>query len=170
MITKMALRPVILAAVGAVVVTGFGTIAGTQVAAAAEAGIMWRTPSCGCCEAWARHMGASGFNLAIKDLPRSQLDAKKSVLGVAGKFAGCHTAQIGNYVIEGHVPAADVARLLAEKPDAVGLSVPGMPAGSPGMETGGAPDAYDVLLMRKDGSSEVYSHHGDAGTPLAPSN
>jgi hypothetical protein len=137
-------------------------IAASSAAVAGEKGDVWRTPSCGCCMAWVDHMRAGGFDLTVSDLPRSELNAKKSVLGIAEKYAGCHTAKIGSYVIEGHVPAADVKRLLSEKPDAIGLSVAGMPAGSPGMETGGSSDPYDVVLVRKDGSSEVFAHHGDA--------
>ena len=134
----------------------------TSAAEAGQKGDVWRTPSCGCCMAWVDHMRAGGFDLTVSDLPRSELNAKKSVLGVAGKFAGCHTAKIGDYVIEGHVPAADVQRLMSEKPDAIGLSVAGMPAGSPGMEAGGSSEPYDVLLIKKDGSSEIFGHYGGA--------
>jgi len=78
---------------------------------------------------------------------------------VAEKYASCHTAKVGGYVVEGHVPAEDVKRLLAEKPDALGVSVPGMPIGSPGMEQGDTKEPYDVLLLRKDGTAEVYAKH-----------
>lgn len=105
-------------------------------------------------------MKANGFNLTLKDVPRSELNAQKVQLGVGGKYASCHTAKLGGYVIEGHVPAADVRRLLESKPDAVGLSVPGMPVGSPGMEAGNEQEAYEVLLVKKDGSSEVFARHG----------
>jgi hypothetical protein len=83
----------------------------------------------------------------------------KASLGLKPAQASCHTAVIDGYVIEGHVPADDVKRLLAEKPDAIGLAVPSMPAGSPGMETGGTSEPYDVLLVRKDGTSEVWARH-----------
>ncbi len=129
-------------------------------ALASEAGQVWRAPSCQCCEAWANHMRAAGFDLTINDLPRSELDAKKSALGIPANFAGCHTAKIGKYVIEGHVPAEDVQKLIATGQDAIGLSVPGMPAGSPGMETGGESTPYDVMLIKADGTAEVFARHG----------
>ena len=138
-----------------------------NTAYAAERGEVLRAPSCGCCHAWAEHMRSFGFELTLKDLPRSELDARKQSLGVGGKFAGCHTATIGGYVIEGHVPAADVKRLLQSRPDAIGLSVPGMPAGSPGMETGGQSEAYDVLLIKKDGTSEIFQHYDASSSPPA---
>ncbi len=140
----------------------------TAGAALAKEGKVWRSPSCGCCEAWVQHMRANGFKLDLVDVPRSELNAKKQTLGVAGKFAACHTAEIGGYVIEGHVPAEDVVRLIEEKPDAVGLSVPGMPVGSPGMEADGAREPYDVLLVKKDGASEVFAHRGEGAPERKP--
>ena len=134
-------------------------------ASAAERGEVLRSPSCSCCHAWTEHMKSNGFDLTLKDLPRSELNDQKARLGMGGKYASCHTAKIGGYIIEGHVPAADVQRLLETKPDAIGLSVSGMPAGSPGMETDGQQDAYDVLLVKKDGSSEVFARHGAAPPP-----
>ncbi len=103
-------------------------------------------------------MADSGFVLDVTEVDQTALDAVKRQNGISGQNASCHTAQIGNYTVEGHVPAATVKRLLAEKPDAVGLAVPGMPAGSPGMETDGPGEAYDVLLIKKDGTSEVFEH------------
>jgi hypothetical protein len=140
---------------------------------AAETGEVWRTPSCGCCKAWVDHMQSKGFTLKITDMPRTALNDMKSSLGTGGKYASCHTAKIGNYTIEGHVPAEDVARLLRDKPDAIGLSVPGMPIGSPGMESGDQRDAYDVLLVKKDGTSEVFARHNapaDAGKDSGENN
>lgn len=136
---------------------------------AGETGEVLRSPSCVCCHAWAEHMKTKGFNLTLKDIPRSELNAEKQRLGMGGKFASCHTAKIGGYVIEGHVPAADVERLLEQKPDAIGLSVPGMPIGSPGMESGSQKDAFDVLLVKKDGTSDVFSSYNGA-TPQMPAN
>ena len=143
------------------------TLLATSTAYAVERGEVFRAPSCGCCHAWAEHMRSFGFELTLKDLPRSELDARKQSLGVGGKFVGCHTAMIGGYVIEGHVPAPDVKRLLETRPDAIGLSVPGMPAGSPGMETGGQGEAYDVLLIKKDGTSEIFQHYDASPAPPA---
>lgn len=87
------------------------------------------------------------------------LDARRAKLGVPAELAGCHTAEIGGYIIEGHVPPDDILRFLAEKPAARGLAVPGMPMGSSGMETDGPADAYDVLVFMTDGTSKVYARH-----------
>lgn len=128
------------------------------LAHAADAGRVWKNPSCGCCKSWIKHMNDHGFALDVTEVDQSALEAVKRENGIGAKHASCHTARIGNYAIEGHVPAPLVKRLLAEKPDAVGLAVPGMPAGSPGMETGGAGEDYDVLLIKKDGTSDVFEH------------
>lgn len=104
-------------------------------------------------------MTANGFSLSPRDLPRSELNRVKAGLGLRPEHASCHTAVIDGYVIEGHVPAEDVKRLIAEKPDAIGLSVPDMPIGSPGMEMDGRTEPYDVLLIAKDGSSGVFAKH-----------
>jgi hypothetical protein len=105
---------------------------------------VWKDPSCGCCNGWVEHLRRSGFSVAAVDT--ADLAAVKSQLGVPRELASCHTAQIDSYVIEGHVPAAAIRRLLAERPAALGLAVPGMPIGSPGME-GGTPQLYDVVLF-----------------------
>jgi hypothetical protein len=105
---------------------------------------VWKDPNCGCCSGWVDHLRRSGFSVAVVDT--ADLAAVKSQLGVPGKLASCHTAQIDSYLIEGHVPAAAIRRLLAERPAALGLAVPGMPVGSPGME-GDPPQLYDVILF-----------------------
>ena len=107
-----------------------------------------RDPSCGCCSGWVRHLQTSGF--AANVLDAKDLDAVKTRLGVPDDLAACHTAELAGYVIEGHVPAEALRRLLAEKPGATGLAVPGMPIGSPGME-GGTPEKYDVVLFGPNG-------------------
>jgi hypothetical protein len=117
----------------------------------------YRTPGCGCCEKWAAELQAAGFRVAMNDDP--DLDARRAKAGVPPQLAGCHTAFLGEYVIEGHVPAADIIRLLDEKPQALGLAVPGMPMGSPGMEMDGAKDAFDVMLFTRDGRPLVYASH-----------
>jgi hypothetical protein len=117
---------------------------------------VYKSPWCGCCSSWADHMRANGHSVTTKEV--EDLDAIRRMAGVPEPLQSCHTAVVDGYVIEGHVPAADVARLLTERPDAKGLSVPGMPIGSPGME-GGTPERYDVILFRKDGSAEVYAKH-----------
>jgi hypothetical protein len=120
--------------------------------------IMHRDPSCGCCEQWAAHMRGAGFEVEIRDEP--QLDDIKRELGIPdGKYA-CHTAEVGDYVVEGHVPAEDVKRFLAAKPKAKGLVLPGMPLGSPGMGAPGAPaKPYTVERLEADGSTTPYAHH-----------
>ena len=117
----------------------------------------YRNPGCGCCEKWSGLMKEAGFAITMEDDPN--LADLKASLGVPAAIAGCHTSIIGHYIIEGHVPPADVIKFLNEKPDALGLAVPGMPAESPGMEAGGTPVAYDVLVFKRDGSSMVYSKH-----------
>jgi len=133
-------------------------IAGAWASAPAVAGeiTVYKSPWCGCCSSWADHMRANGHSVTTKEV--EDLDAIKRMAGVPEPLQSCHTAVIDGYVIEGHVPAEDVARLLSERPDAKGLSVPGMPMGSPGME-GGTPERYDVMLFGADGSAEVYAPH-----------
>ena len=122
---------------------------------------VYKSPTCGCCTSWVEHIRDSGFQAEVIDVTDEALQQRKSKLGVGPRLASCHTAIVNGYVVEGHVPAADVKRLLAEGPDARGLIVPGMVPGSPGMEQGGVTKPYDVLLLAKDGSTTVYSHHGD---------
>jgi hypothetical protein len=117
----------------------------------------YRDPGCGCCEKWVEHMKAAGFSIAMED--DENLAARKATLNVPGDLAGCHTAVVGEFVIEGHVPAEDIIRFLAEKPTARGLAVPGMPIGSPGMEMDGMKDAFDVMIFHNDGSRIIYARH-----------
>jgi hypothetical protein len=117
---------------------------------------VWRSPTCGCCGAWVRHLQRSGF--ATKVHMVDDTSAMRRELGVPEALGSCHTAKVGGYAIEGHVPASDIRRLLAEKPKARGLTAPGMPAGSPGMDVPGSPP-YDVLLIAPDASTTVYARH-----------
>jgi hypothetical protein len=117
---------------------------------------VWKDPNCGCCKDWIAHMQANGFTVKTYETGNNTARAR---LGLPEKFASCHTALVGGYVVEGHVPARDVQRLLKERPRALGLAVPGMPVGSPGMdgpEYRGRKDRYDVLLVNADGSSRIY--------------
>ena len=122
---------------------------------------VWKTPTCGCCKDWVIHMRKEGFNVVTNDVADTAPIRPK--LGLPAKFGSCHTAQVGGYVIEGHVPASEVVRLLREKPAAIGLAVPGMPVGSPGMEMRGemlgVRDAFDVVLVTRDGGSRVYQSY-----------
>jgi hypothetical protein len=114
-------------------------------------------PGCQCCGNWANLMEQAGFMITMSDDP--DLAARRKALGVPELLTGCHLAQIGRYIIEGHVPVDDILRLLDEQPDAMGLAVPGMPAGSPGMETESNAEKYSVLLFEADGTSKIYSQH-----------
>ena len=107
-----------------------------------------KDPNCGCCSGWVEHLQKAEFPVKAIDTPR--LAAVRARLGVPGDLSACHTAEVAGYVVEGHVPAVALVRLLAEKPDALGLAVPGMPIGSPGME-GGEPETYDVIMFGNSG-------------------
>jgi hypothetical protein len=132
----------------------------TPVLAATEASIeVWKSATCSCCGNWVKHLEANGFAVKVNAAEPSMLATLKRQAGISEKLASCHTAKIAGYVIEGHVPASDIERLVAEHPDAVGLTVPGMPVGSPGMEQGGEFEPYDVLLLKKDGTTTVFAHH-----------
>jgi len=118
---------------------------------------VYKSPTCGCCKLWVDHLAAAGFEVQVHE--RTDLAAEKQRLGVPPRLAACHTAVVDGYVVEGHVPAADLRRLLAERPDVAGLAVPGMPMGSPGMEFG-PPVPYDVLTFDRDGATRVFASHG----------
>lgn len=121
--------------------------------------VVTKDPSCGCCGGWVDHVRAAGFTVEVIETP--QVNRVKARLGVPDELASCHTAEVGGYVIEGHVPAAEVKRLLAEKPEARGLAVPGMPMGSPGMEMDGmAPDTYEVVLFGPAGRRTFARYEG----------
>ncbi len=125
--------------------------------AAGEDVTMYKDPNCGCCGKWAEHMRASGFR--VKEVATPQMGAVKHAAGVPQALGSCHTAKVGGYVIEGHVPAADVKRLLAEKPAVAGLSAPGMPQGSPGMEGPFPAERYDVVSFDREGRTAVFAQH-----------
>ncbi len=119
---------------------------------------VYLAPTCGCCSAWVEHIGEYGFEVALEY--RVDLTGVKQGLGVRPELSSCHTAVVNGYVIEGHVPGEDVRRFLAEAPPVRGLTAPGMPIGSPGMEMGGAVDSYEVLTFTTTGRTEVYSRYG----------
>lgn len=142
--------------------SGISTVAqmtwtGLTKAANSPAVVAYRNPGCGCCEKWAEQLKAAGFEVSMQDDP--DLSARRSAAGVPDDLAGCHTALMGEYVIEGHVPLADIQRLLTEKPLIKGISVAGMPMGSPGMEMGEMRDAYDVVAFAADGSRSVFTKY-----------
>ena len=129
------------------------TLVATKVAAAVPSIEVYKSPTCGCCGKWAEHLRKDGFVVNIHDIP--DVDAFRAKAGVPAALAACHTALVGIYVVEGHVPAADIRKLLTEQPKALGLAVPGMPAISPGMDAAHGP-AYDVMLFQADGTTRVY--------------
>lgn len=118
---------------------------------------VWKSATCGCCKDWIRHLQANGFEVRAHDV--AEPGRLREKLGIADRYGSCHTAQVGGYALEGHVPAAEIQRLLRERPAALGLAVPAMPLGSPGMdgpEYGGRKDPYDVLLLERGGEAHVY--------------
>jgi hypothetical protein len=118
----------------------------------------YRDPGCGCCEKWVEHLRAAGFSVTIADDPDRA--TRRSALGIGEDLAGCHTAIIGGYAVEGHVPVRDILRLLDERTGgAIGLAVPGMPIGSPGMEYENQLDRYDVLLLLEGGRTEIFASY-----------
>lgn len=120
---------------------------------------VFKSAYCGCCEMWVEHLRANGFTVKANDVPDPA--AHRAKLGIPETLGSCHSAKVGDYVLEGHVPAREIKRLLAEQPKAKGLAVPGMPLGSPGMEADRA-DAYDVMLIQSDGGHAVYQHYAAA--------
>jgi hypothetical protein len=121
---------------------------------------MWKSPTCGCCKDWVSHMESAGFQLQVFEVEDTGVQRGK--LGLQAKYGSCHTALVEGYVLEGHVPAEDVRHLLRERPAALGLAVPGMVVGSPGMDGpayGGRRDRFDVLLVQRDGASRVWATH-----------
>lgn len=117
---------------------------------------VWKDQNCGCCKDWVAHLESNGFQVKVHDTGNN---AMRSQLGIAQKYGSCHTAVVAGYALEGHVPTRDIKRLLQDRPAGIGLAVPGMPVGAPGMdgpEYGNRKDTYSVLLLKKDGSSTVY--------------
>ncbi len=140
-------------------------VAGAVIAAASPqtdgpAVTVFKSPTCGCCSKWIEHMRAAGFTVQVEERGDADVQKIKKRLGVPESAKSCHTAQIGPYVVEGHTPAADVKRLLEQRPAVVGLAVPGMPAGAPGMDVPGVrPRPYTVLSFDAAGKTQVFSTH-----------
>lgn len=120
---------------------------------------VWKSPSCGCCKDWVTHLESNGFKVRTHDDGNT---AVRQRLGMPARLGSCHTASVGGYAIEGHVPAREIQRLLKDRPAAIGLAVPAMPIGSPGMDGpayGQRKDPFDVLLVAKDGSTTTYQRY-----------
>ncbi|MDO9286702.1 MAG: DUF411 domain-containing protein [Aquabacterium sp.] len=118
---------------------------------------VFKSPSCGCCGSWVEHMRAAGFSVKVTEVVDATAARKR--LGLPDRYGSCHTATVAGYVLEGHVPAAEVKRLLAAKPKAIGLAVPGMPPSAPGMDVPGRKDPYEVLLVDASGQSSVFARY-----------
>ena len=149
-------RRALLAASGAIALLGPGLLRAQTQQHHME---VWKSPSCGCCKVWIKHIEAHGFRVTVHDVGNT---AARARMKIPMKLGSCHTALVGRYAIEGHVPAADVLRLIKDAPDAVGLAVPGMPVGSPGMDGpdyGNQRDPFDVLLVANDGSTRVFNSY-----------
>lgn len=135
-------------------------ILGSPLAAEGELPIhVVKDPGCPCCNAWIGYLRDNGFAVSFEERSIDDLAAFKRQQGIPDTLVSCHTATVGGYTIEGHVPAADIRRLLAEAPDAIGLAVPGMPYGSPGMGPETERDAYDVILIGRDGKATIYTRY-----------
>lgn len=137
---------------------GFFVSGGLASPANAQTITVYKTPWCGCCTAWIKHLQRDG--LEVRVIEREDLAPVRASLNVPDELASCHTASVDGYAIEGHVPASEIRKLLETRPDAAGLSVPGMPMGSPGMETTSPPDAYDVILFSAEQQSVFASYVG----------
>jgi hypothetical protein len=148
---------IIIIAGGAIwyIIDDYNAQQGASAPANAEV-VMYKNPGCECCEKWAEYMQGSGYS--VETVESQNLSAVKAEQGVPRNMGACHTALVGDYVVEGHVPAEDVIRLLREKPDVRGLVVPGMPASSPGMNTA-LNEPFKTFLLKNDGSTEVYAQH-----------
>ena len=144
-------------ALGALVALSLPTVALAAPAAQRPQVDVFKSPYCGCCGAWIEHMKAAGFSVKATDV--DDTSAVRGRLGMPDRFGSCHTALVEGYVLEGHVPAVEVKRLLAQRPKALGLAVPGMPSGSPGMEVGTRQDPYDVFLIDRSGGARVFAHY-----------
>ena len=150
-------RRELLGLVAVVAVGGIGALPHFLSAAPRTQVSVWKTPNCGCCKAWVKDLESNGFAVVVHDV--SDTASKRQSLGLPEKYAACHTGLVNGYVLEGHVPAREIQKMLRDKPVAVGLAVPGMPAGSPGMEMDTTADAFDVVLVLKDGSARVFASY-----------
>lgn len=141
--------------------TVIGTVLAVGISMSAQRPVtveVFKTATCGCCALWVKHLEENGFTTRVTDM--DDLSEVKKKHGVPQKAQSCHTAVVDGYAIEGHVPAAEVRRLLKERPAVAGLAVPGMPLGSPGMDFGGTKQPYDVLAFDKSGGTQVFASYG----------
>lgn len=149
------LKTLLAAAFGAPLIAAAG-VAGAPATILAPVIDVYKSASCGCCGAWVEHLQKNGFTVRAHNVANAP--AYRAKFGIPDALGSCHTGMVDGYALEGHVPARDIKRLLAQRPKAVGLAVPGMPQGSPGMETAQS-DPYDVLLVQANGRHSVYQHY-----------
>ena len=150
-------KPVRRQALAALAAMAASVVVGSPQAASPPRVEVWKSATCGCCQAWVDHLRANGFDVKVNEVgDPAEYRAK---FGMADRYGSCHTAKVDGYVLEGHVPAREIRRLLKDKPVGVGLAVPAMPVGSPGMEVGDRKDPYDVLLVSRDGRASVYQSY-----------
>lgn len=157
----MTRRGMLRGVAGLAALTGMGAAAGVMLSASpglADEITVHKTPTCGCCGAWVTHLEENGFTVKVEEHSQGALNRIKQKLGVPEAMESCHTGIIDGYLVEGHVPASDIKRLIAERPAVDGLSVPGMPIGSPGMEMGDQKDRYDVIAFGK-GEPSVFASY-----------
>lgn len=143
----------------AIAALGIGIAAQPKPMSSRTPMVVYKTPTCGCCTLWVEHMRQNGFQPEVHDVSASEVRAVSKAAGLKDDGTSCHTAKVGSYIVEGHVPASDVQRMLKEKPAIAGIAAPGMPMGSPGMEQGGAKEPYDVVAFTKDGKTTVFAKH-----------
>lgn len=141
------------------IVAALGMFLLASAAQAGEAIEVLKTSGCGCCVSWVKYLEGQGFKVKTRNLDMGSMMQVKLKAGLKVDLTSCHTGRIEGYVVEGHVPAREIRRLLANRPDAIGLTVPNMPLGSPGMDAGNEKEPYDVLLVKKDGSTEVFASY-----------
>ena len=146
-------KPMIVALVAAAAAAGGAVFATQSRGPQGPLMVVYKSPTCGCCTAWVTHVKKAGFRVEIHDT--LAVEPVKTRWGVPDDLISCHTAKVEGYVIEGHVPADLIQRLLTEKPAVLGIATPGMPSGSPGMD--GTPEPYDVVTFEKDGKTELYA-------------
>jgi len=149
----------IYSAAAMLIAGAIGVSAQQKTATAAKpVAVVYKTSSCGCCKLWVEHLKANGFTVETKDVSSDDVRAVSKAAGLKDDDSSCHTAKIGGYIVEGHVPASDIQRMLKEKPAIAGIAAPGMPQGSPGMEQG-SKEPFDVVAFTKDGKTKLYSKH-----------
>lgn len=161
MLTGVMKKPTLVLVLFTLVAAGaaLALVRAQQATPAAEPIVVYKTPTCGCCGVWVEHLRTAGFTVETHDVSHEELTRIAGTAGVAPELRSCHTGLVGGYAIEGHVPAADITRLLKDRPAVAGISVPGMPVGSPGMEMGDRRDPYNVVAFTREGRRSVFAQY-----------